>query len=372
MRLSRAERGMALTLAVGAAGAFLARAVHLPGGPLVGALVAAGGARVLGAPLEEPPPWLRTSARIVLGLTIGATVTDETLRVVASSLVPVAVMVVFMLVLGLITAWALTRLARMAAPTAFCGASPGALSAMVTLADELGGSAPVVASMHLVRLVSVMLAVPPFVHGFFAPPPEAVAPLLSGTIDGGPLFWRQAALLAMGLIAGLAVTRLKVPAGDLVTGMVVAAVANPAFLHLPDLPLTWKLFAQIAVGAGIGATITRAALADFKPFALAGGLMTLFLMASGLALAWVLSQVSSLDLITCIVGCAPGGADTMIILAGEFGANVPLVTAMHVSRIVILMVLLPPLINITVRRTAHATPSPARPAHVPGTSGEGS
>ena len=100
--------------------------------------------------------------------------------------------------------------------------------------------------------------------------------------------------------------------------------------------------------------------------------MTAFLMASGLALAWVLSRVSSLDLITCIVGCAPGGADTMIILAGEFGANVPLVTAMHVSRLIILMVLLPPLISFSVRRGAAPPPPAARPARVPGTSGEGS
>ncbi|HHX45043.1 MAG TPA: AbrB family transcriptional regulator [Chloroflexi bacterium] len=370
MALSQATYRMGLTLAIGAAGGLLANAVHLPGGPMAGALVAVGGMQVLGTRLEEPPSWLRTSGRIVLGITIGATVTAETLRVVATSLAPVAVMVVFMLVLGLVTAWALTRLARMAPATAFCGASPGALSAMVTLADELGGSAPVVASMHLVRLVSVMLVVPPFVQGAFAPAPEAVGPLLTSAAGGGPLFWRQAALLVLGVAAGLLVTRLRVPAGDLVTGMVVAAVANPAVLHLPDLPITWKLFAQITIGAGVGATITREALADFKPFALAGGIMTVFLMASGLALAWVLSQVTSLDLITCIVGCAPGGADTMIILAGEFGANVPLVTAMHVSRIIILMVLLPPLIHLAVRRTK-TPPAAARPTPVPGPMGEG-
>lgn len=370
MRVSRATGYMGLTLAIGAAGALLANAVHLPGGPMVGALIAVGGARVLGAPLVPPPAWLRTSGRIVLGITIGATVTSDTLRVVATSLAPVAIMVVFMLVLGLVTAWALTRFAHMAAPTAYCGASPGALSVMVTLADELGGSAPVVASMHLVRLVSVMLAVPPFVHGFFATAPAAVAPWLPGAVAGGPLLWRQAALLALGLAAGLAVTRLHVPAGDLITGMVVAAVANPAFLHLPDLPFTWKLFAQVAIGAGIGATITREALADFRPYALAGALMTVFLMASGLALAWVLSQVSGLDLITCIVGCAPGGADTMIVLAGEFGANVPLVTAMHVARLVILMVLLPPLIHLSVRRAAPA--AVPQPAPGIGASGEGS
>lgn len=352
MVLARPVRDIGLTLVIGTAGAAIARAVQLPGGPMVGALIAAGAARVLGAPVEQPPPWLRNAGRTVLGLTIGITVTAETVRVVAGSLLPVAIMVLFMLALGFGTAWVLIRLAHMSVPTALCGSSPGALAAMVTLADDLGGSAPVVASMHLVRLVSVMLVIPPFVHGAFSPTPEAATVVLTDAAAGGSLFWRQAVLLVLGLAVGLLVARLKLPAGDLLCGLVIAAVANPAFLHLPDLPITWKLFAQIAIGSGIGATVSRQALSDFRPFALAGGLMTIVFISLGLLLAWVLSTISGLDLITCVVGCAPGGADTMIILAGEFGANVPLVTAMHVSRMVILMLVLPPLISRMAQRKA--------------------
>jgi membrane AbrB-like protein len=69
--------------------------------------------------------------------------------------------------------------------------------------------------------------------------------------------------------------------------------------------------------------------------------MTVFLILSGLALGWFLSLVSNVDLVTCIVGCAPGGADTMIIMASDLGADVQLVAAMHVARMVLLMVLLP-------------------------------
>lgn len=372
MHLSRGTYQIGLTIALGALGGLVARAVSLPGGAMVGSLLAAGGARVLGAPLGQPPPWLRTSARTVLGLTIGITVTVETLRIVAASLAPVAIMVLFMLVLGFVTAWVLIRVTRMAAPTALCGSAPGALAVMVTLADDLGGSAPVVATMHLLRLVGVMLVMPPFVHGAFAAPPEVSAAVLPGAVLGGSLFWRQAALLALGLAAGLAVARFKIPAGDLVSGLVIAAVLNPALLHLPGLPTTWRLFAQIAVGSGIGATVSREALADFKPFALAGGIMTAVFIALGVMLAWVLSQVSGIDLITCIAGCAPGGADTMIILAGEFGANTPLVTAMHVSRIVILMLVLPPLISRMMRRQVSDGPAPACAAHASGAPEPGS
>ena len=70
MALARPVRDIGLTLVIGTAGAAIARAVQLPGGPMVGALIAAGAARVLGAPVEQPPPWLRNAGRTVLGLTI--------------------------------------------------------------------------------------------------------------------------------------------------------------------------------------------------------------------------------------------------------------------------------------------------------------
>lgn len=346
--------GVGLTLLVSAGGALLARHYGLPGGVLIGALVAAAVARLLGAPLDEPPEWLRIAGRIVLGLTIGATVTPSTLQSVARAMLPVTLLLLVMVVLGLLTAFAIHRFTRMPLPTALCSTTPGAIAPMIALAGDLGGDAAVAASMQLVRLLGILAFVPAFVRGVVGGAPAVVASLPAAEAAGGaPL--SLAALLVLGVLAGVAATRLRVPGGDLLAGLAVAALANPIWLRLAGAPEPWGVFAQWILGAAVGATITRSALRTFRPYALAGGLMTASLIGSGLALGWALSRVTALDLATCITGSAPGGADTMIVLAADLGADVHLVTAMHVSRQIILMLLLPVLARIAAGKpTAEA------------------
>ncbi len=337
-----------LALALGAIGAVLARRLNIPGGAFTGAVVVTAVARLLNAPLAEPPARLRSAARIALGLTIGATITSQTLQAVGRALLPVAVMVSAMIVLGLLVAWALRRWTAMDTPTALCGSATGALAAMVALADDLGGDARVVASMHLVRLISVVLFIPPVVAKFIIGGASSAASTAGTALNAD--WWRLGILLVVGLIAGMLAVRFKVPAGDILASMAVAALLGPTWLGLDSLPVSWKLFAQWIIGAGVGTTVTRAVLRDYRPYALAGGLMTVFLLLAGLVLGWSLAQISSLDLATCIIGSAPGGADNMIILADGLGADMQMVTAMHVSRMVMVMLLLPVLARYAVKQ----------------------
>jgi membrane AbrB-like protein len=280
---------------------------------------------------------------------IGMSVTPDTLRAVGQALLPVSVMVLAMMVLAVVVAWALHRWGHMDLPTALCGASPGNLSAIVTLAQELGGDPVAVATLHLVRMVSVVLFVPAFVRLAFAGGGIVAASASTATAAGDTLllYGQLAVLLAVGLAVVGLLSRLKVrfPAADLLFGMVLTGLANPLWLHVAQLPVSWRMSAQLIIGVGIGATVTREALRNFRPFAVAGALMTTFLIISGLALGWFLALISDVDLVTCIVGCAPGGADTMIIMASDLGADMQLVAAMHVARMVLLMVLLPGMVR---------------------------
>jgi membrane AbrB-like protein len=339
-----------LTLGVGATGMAVARLLRIPGGAFMGAFFVTALANLLKAPLGGPPKLLRTAGRSVLGLTIGATVTNETLQAIARALLPVSIMIVMLLALGLVAALLLQRWTHMPRATALCGTAPGALAAMVSLADDLGGDGAVVASMHLVRVVSILALVPPFVTTLFKPSLEPSLALAAAVAPDGML-WRLALLLAIALVAGFAAERAKLPAGEMLAGMAIAAILNPAWLHLGDLPAAMKLFPQWVVGSSMGATVTLSTLRHFKPYALAGGVTTAALIILGLGMGWVLAQLTSLDLVTCIVGSSPGGADTMVILASELGADTQLVAAMHVSRMVLIMLFLPLLTRTALGRS---------------------
>ena len=150
------------TLLVGAVGVVAARALSLPGGAFTGAMLATAIASLLQAPLGEPPKWLRSAARVVLGLTVGASVTPDTLGP-SRGLVPVAIMVVAMVALNAGRAGAepphphgpgAAPAARLRGPCRHGGL------------PDLGGNPPVVHAPG--TPMSVLLFVPAFVAAAFA------------------------------------------------------------------------------------------------------------------------------------------------------------------------------------------------------------
>jgi membrane AbrB-like protein len=347
------SRPVGLCLLVAAVGAAAGRYFHLPGGPFTGALVASAVVRLLERPVAEPPRWLRSLARIVLGLTIGAAVTMETLRAIAGAIVPVGANVLMLVVLGMALAWAINRLTHMDLASALCACSPGVLAAMVSLAEDLGGNSKAVASMHLVRLISILLVMPGLVRVIFGDPGAAVMPLAAS--GGATPLLALGVLLAIGMLAAALAVKVKLPGGEILAAMAVGGLVNQTWLHLDGLPNSWPLFAQWIIGAGVGAGVTRAVLRDFRPFAVAGAAMTASMIVAGLGLGWLLVQTTTLDPITAMVGSAPGGAEQMVILAGELGGDAQLVAAMHLARQIILMLLLPLITRLAGRWSGAAS-----------------
>ncbi|MBN1399973.1 MAG: AbrB family transcriptional regulator [Anaerolineae bacterium] len=345
------SRRVALGLVVGLVGMLAARWTRFPGGGLTGALLLTGALRLANGPIEAPPGWMKALARICLGLAIGVQVTPETVEAIGRAMLPVLFMITVMMALGLLLARVIRRATDMPLVTALCSSSPGGLSAMVALADDLGGEGAVVASMHLVRYISVQLVVPLLVRARF-PAAEGAAVALAGPgAAPAAALLRIILLTTIGLLVGFGAERLRLPAGGMLGGMLAAAVFNPLWLRLPGLPGAYSLVAQLVIGVGVGATLTRAALHDFKPYALSGILMTACLILMALGLGWVLAQVSSLDLVTAIVGSAPGGADTMVLLASDLDADPQLVAAMHLSRLILIMLAMPFLIRVSSQRS---------------------
>jgi membrane AbrB-like protein len=218
---------------------------------------------------------------------------------------------------------------------------------MVVLADDMAGAGAVVASMHLVRYVAVQLTVPVFVRARFGVQDLGTLASAAAASEGPEhLILRLAVLLAFGIGAGYLAKRLRIPGGEMLVGMLVAALINPLWLGLPATPESWRLFSAWIIGAAVGATLTREVLRDFRPYALAGVLMTMCLIVAGLGLGWALAEVTGLDHITTVVGSAPGGADTMVLLATELGADAQVVAAMHLSRLIMIMLLMPVLVRL--------------------------
>ena len=75
-------------------------------------------------------------------------------------------------------------------------------------------------------------------------------------------------------------------------------------------------------------------------------LSTAILLAASVALAWAISAASGVPLATLVAATCPGGLAEMSITAEILGLGVPLVTAYHIARIVLITLVTLPLFRV--------------------------
>jgi len=151
---------LVLLLAAATAVGLLFDRFEVLGGLVIGAMVGAAAYTLIsGGPEVLVPAPVRTAAFVVLGASIGAGITRETVGQLRGVLLPAVLAAVLLILAGIAIAY-LLRVAGIAPPGAVLATSPGALSAVTAAAAERGAGAAEVAIFHTVRIVLVMLSLP--------------------------------------------------------------------------------------------------------------------------------------------------------------------------------------------------------------------
>lgn len=154
-----------LTLAVGLLGGGVAHRCHLPGGTIIGALVAVAVLHVTVPDLSSLGPGFRTAAQIGIGGSIGVTLTRSPLRAVGTVLLPVLLVIAVLLATSLGLAFAVAASTDLPLVTSLFALAPGGASDMAAAALQLDADVGAIAAIHVVRQVIVfVLLVGAFTH----------------------------------------------------------------------------------------------------------------------------------------------------------------------------------------------------------------
>ena len=148
---------LATTLAAALGGAALATLLKLPAAPLLGAMIGVAVVKLSSGLTFEIPAVGRWVVYCAVGWLLGQTVTKDALLVLRDNVVPVLVCVVLFLVFGLALAWALWRFTDLDAYTALLATAPGGIAQMGALSAEAKVNAPLVLSVHVLRITSVIV-----------------------------------------------------------------------------------------------------------------------------------------------------------------------------------------------------------------------
>lgn len=345
-RVTHVVQGFKL-LAIGLVGALIAQRLGLPGGATVGAMISTGVYRLAGGEAEA---WRRRYGRLgrlLLGAVVGSAFGPDVIASIQTALLPMIVIIGVLVGAGLGLGWLLSRFTRLDVPTALMAASPGGLPAMASMSEELDVGAVVVASIHFVRLTTILLLVPLLVPLLGAGPGAPVALREPVALAG---LGNTVATLLLGVVAGLAFVRLKVISGDMVGGMLVVGAANLMGAGLGPLHPALRQSAITLVGISVGAKMSWDSLRQIRHVALAAGVMVAIMISLGLTLGWGLWQVTGLDLPTALLSSVPGGASTMPAIAYDLGADMRVVAALHLMRQFVVFIVLPLLLGYLVRQ----------------------
>jgi membrane AbrB-like protein len=316
------------TLLVAAAGGIAFALMGIPAGLVSGSVLAVAIAALMGRPMKVPPAVTRVCF-VMIGILLGAIVSPEALRGVATWPLSVALLALSTICMIIVTTWYLRLVHGWDRLSAFLGASPGSMAQVLVLAAEFKADIQGIAIVQVIRVLLVTIGLPSGLALFGLAAGSVIA--VPGPV-GGSSFVELMILVAVSVATAALLMWLRFPGG-----LLFGAMAGSAILHgtgWVHAVLPWWLgsAAVLVVGAVAGSrfanTSPRVVLdylgAALGSFAVAISVATVFVFLVTIFLPFRPADV--------VIAFAPGSQDQMMLLALALHLDPVYVGAHHLSR----------------------------------------
>jgi membrane AbrB-like protein len=324
-----------------AAGGALCALVNTPLPWMIGSLTTMAVLRFSGVPVTAPR-GCRATGQVVIGTALGIYFTPMVGREVLGHWEIVLATALFSMVLAYVCAWFIWRLGDVDRTTALFASVPGGAAEMANLGERYGAKVDRIAVAQSLRVLVVVIAVP------FAMTGAGVA----GSDDSYmppdlPLDWAMLGALLGAAVLGGAFLRLVRSPNPFMLGPLLVTIALTVTGHeWSNVPGWMTSAAQVMLGCSLGQRFEREFLSAAPRF--------VSVVTASIVLAMVLSALFAIGLAlavgvpaaTVILATAPGGIAEMCLTAKALRLGVPLVTAAHVARVVLLVTLTAPVFRV--------------------------
>ncbi len=326
-----------LTAVMAAAGGALLAAVGWPAAWLMGAMLATAAAALAGLPVGLPPR-LRDGAFLLLGISMGSSVTPESLAAMRTWPGSLLLLVASVAATILVSTAYLERVHGWDRTTARFAAMPGAFASIAVIAATSNADLPRVILAQSLRVFTLVALMPPIIA--LANGADAGGSAAKSAPEVNSLAEGLAVLATSGALA-FALTKARVPAGTLLGAMIASALLHATGLVHGRFPPALIVLGFVATGAVIGARFrgtTLATVVRTVPGAVVSILLALAVSAAFAAAgAWLLG----LPFGQLWLAYAPGGVEAMAAMALVLNLEPAFVGAHHILRILGLNLITP-------------------------------
>lgn len=323
------------TLVLAFAGGSLFAWLAMPAGWLSGALVATALAALLGAPVGVEAN-MRLGIYIVLGTSMGSSITPDTLSGITNWPVTMAVLAASVPVMMVAVIAYLEKVAGWDRRSAFFAAAPGALSTVLIMAESSGADSRRVVFGQSLRLF-VLVALLPAAIGGLGHQPAGTLPINPVVPDLASFFIS----LGVGILGGLVAERIRFPGGAMVGAMLASAMVHGFGLIEGRLPDIFLIVGFVVLGANTGSRFAGTRLETLRSFLVDSLVALLIATVVALAFAVLGAWLADEPLPKVLVAYIPGALEAMTIMAFVLGMDPAFVAAHHLVRFLGLALAIP-------------------------------
>lgn len=308
-----------------AAGGWLASSLDLPLAWLIGAALVTTVVSLCGVPVRVPQGLYRIG-QVVVGVAVGLTVTSDIVDRIGSHVYLAPFAALASILVGRLLVPVFARLSGLDQTTAHFSLVPAGISEMADYAGRHGGDVGAVATLHALRVMSIVLILPLVIYSF-----NSVEMLRPPAGDG---VWTGALLVALlaGLLAAWLGSKAGLPSAYIVAPMATIALLSGSGVLRAEEPGVLLASAQVVLGLSLGARFRRETVGRL-PRALAAGVPVLLSHAGIMGLlALGLAELFGFSPTAMILGLATGGTAEMVLTAQTVAADAALVAVYQVTR----------------------------------------
>lgn len=304
---------------------------------MIGPLMVIAGASASGFSLRLPPAS-RQIGQVIIGTAIGLHFTPTVALFVAQFSFHIWAAAFASIALGGMLSLLLARTGSISRTTAFFASMPGGVAEMAVLAERYGGETGLVALAQSIRVMFIVIVVPFALVSLDVNGTDTDTEILLPLRPAGLVV-----MLASAVAAAFVLWKIRIVnawlLGPLTVGILVALNEWP----LSQVPQIFINAGQVLIGAALGLRFRRELILGLRRFLPAAILNTAILVLGSAALAAMIGAWTGLQTSNLVLAMAPGGVAEMSITAQVLHLGVPLVTAFHVTRMIVVILLSGPI-----------------------------
>ncbi|MEG0260191.1 MAG: AbrB family transcriptional regulator [Lysinibacillus sp.] len=338
---------MLKALLVGGLGAIIFALLHIPMPWMLGAICAVLCVQLFTKIHLKWHHVFRNIGLVLAGYSIGFAFTMEAFSEIKQYIMPMIVLnIVFFFLFISISLLVMKRTGLDFSSALIC-CVPGGMSQILLFAEEEGNkNISIITFYHVLRVLLIVSFVPLIVTG--------VDQGESTPAASGHFSWWLICLIGICYVAGMFAQKIKMPTGYLLGPVFMLIGLNLSSYDVPQMPFELLHIAQLFIGIYIGLMLKKDSLHLSKRNIAYAFISSIILLGTTFVFTLIMQKVYMLDFRTSFLSIVPGGLDQMGIIATSVQADVTIVTAFQLMRVLFVSIFIVPFVKLyNTKKIAH-------------------